>query len=578
MGISITFKEHGITTSILQTIIAPIAGANPSGENISFDPEFEQLKAEIGKIGKNDYALIIEKSLALTQSKAKDIRVLLFLSFASLSTDQWEQFVDAYDGLTQLCEKQFDSLYPDKERGRYNAFKWVAEARYSDLVAAKKPTAEHFKHIERLVAALERLKKVLEVKFPQQSPFPSHLLSSSQQWLRMLKAAAPSPSPSSPPPKTDTKPEPTPTDGSSAAPKPGNLPSPPPVQDQQQTDTPATGGTPSADAPKAPTSEPVQSLKEAQVYCRKLALFMIENEPSKSLGFALLRVVRWDGIEKVPPVESGKTTKIEPPTQDRRNYLQNCMTKNEWKKVILTAEQLFASGSYHYWIDLQRICATACKQLGDQYKAVVQTICRESANFMQRVPGLVDMTFSDGLPFCDELTKQWLQSDVAEYAASQSKGAGSSVNTGALDEAYNQEKKAVMELVTAAKTDEAIDTVYTSLQNSTTKRMRFQRNLLLAEVLVSSKNPEIAAAVLESLDDEISHHHLDVWEPELSAAVWKQLLRAYRALSTEKNSEKSGDKTSEKSSGHHVAVAEKQNIILKRLSLVDPKSAIKHKS
>lgn len=478
-------------------------------------------------MGKLDYELIEEKSHALIKEKSKDIRVLSFLSFAYLRNESWESFSDIFDGLAQLAEQNYEALFPERPRAKQMAFKWLSEQRYIDILGTKKPTEGVYDHTKRLVDSLAKIKTILEEKFPEESPFPSLLLKAAQKWEKA------------------TKPKPKPEPAAPAA----------------QPTSPGGPGTPTgAPAVQQAAPAPMETPKDAQSEGRKIALFLIENEPDKPMGYRLIRSLRWDLIEKAPPAEGGKT-RIEPPTAERKAFLQNLIAKEEWKQALLTAEKAFSSGPTHYCLDLQRISATACKNLGKSYDAIHDAICSETALLLKRIPEIQELSYSDGSPFCDEATRDWIDSDVSAVLSS-SDGTVSRRKS-VKDDPLKEEKKEINALVSKGKTDDAIEILQEKIQETGSERINFKRSLILCNLLFSVKHADIALAILESLHEKIDKYNLDKWEPDLAIETWTLIIKAYKIVG------------SSKSQNIQVALQEKQNIILNRLSCLDPKSALK---
>lgn len=523
-----TIDKVGIIASeLLSTITSPIAEDNPFGENINYDPDFDVLKSEVGKLGNIDYDLVEEKSHTLIKKKSKDLRVLSFLSFVYLRNEDWESLSDIFDGLTQLAEKDYEALFPKRARAKQMAFKWLSEQRYVDILATKKPTEGVYEHTQRLVESLTKLKTILEEKFPDGSPFPSGLFKTAQKWEKA------------------TKPKPKPEPASATQ--------------------PAAPGTPSA-AARTPTQQPsaqatvMETPKDAQSEGRKVAMLLIEKEPEKPMGYRLIRSLRWDLIEKAPPAEGGKT-RMEPPTAERKTFLQNLIAKEDWGQALATAEKAFGSGPTHYWLDLQRISATACKNLGKSYDAIHDAICLETALFLKRIPEIQELSYSDGSPFCDEATKDWIDSDVS--AVLSSSDGDVSRRKSVKDDPLNEEKKEINALVSKGKTEDAIEILQKKIHETGSERINFKRSLMLCNLLFSVKHADIALAILEHLHEKIDKYNLDKWEPDLAIETWCLLARAYKIVG------------SSKSQNIQIALQEKQNIILNRLSCLDPKSALK---
>lgn len=415
------------------------------------------------------------------------------------------------------------------------AFKWLSEPRFTDTINEKKPVPEAYEHIKRLVVSLEKIKTLLEKNFPEGSPFPSTLHSTAKKWETATKPKIQTPAPTAPGPQSAAT-----TAGSSPAPA------------AQQT----------AQASSAQT-ETIESPKDAQALCKKLALLLIEKEPEKPLGYRLLRSLRWEAVEKAPVVEEGKT-KLDPPAPEKKTFLQNLIAKQEWKNVILTAEKTFGSATFHFWLDLQKICSDACKKLEGPYKAVHNAICIETALFIKRIPEVMDLRFSDSSPFCEESTKNWIHSEVLTAVASSD---GSSLKKQAVmsDDLLAAEKNESDQLVAAGKVEAAVELLQGKMQSSGNERTNFRRAILLCSLLLGAKRPEIALAILESLNDKIALYNLDKWEPDLAIEAWGLLVRTYRVTSANKPQ------------NIQIAIQEKQNIILSKISCINPGIAMKLK-
>ncbi len=325
-----------------------------------------------------------------------------------------------------------------------------------------------------------------------------------------------------------------------------------------------------ASTPTTPTSTgattvaqaPLENPKDAQAEVRKIALFLIEKEPNKPIGYRLIRSLRWDIIEKAPPSENGKT-RMEPPNKEKREFLQNLMAKGEWKKALLTSQKTFCSGPLHYWLDLQRISATSCKELGNEYSSIYNTICLETALLIKRVPEIVDLSYSDGSPFCDGATKDWLESDSSSVLSSSD--SSSSKKSDETSYPLKEEKKEVNALIATGKLDSAIELIQNKISDSGIERLNFKRSLILCNLLISGKHANVAMAILESLNDKITTYNLEKWEPDLAVEVWSLLIKVYKIVGNNKPQ------------NIQIIIQEKQNSILNKISCINPKSAIEFK-
>ena len=281
-------KEEGIS-ELLTIITAPISETQPFGVNINHDPDFDALKTEFGKIGNLDLAMIETTATRILKEKAKDIRVLSFLAYAAVRRDNWEGLADVFDGLAQLAAKNFDALQPDRERAKELAFKWLSEDRFTTPLAEKRPADADYPQMSRLLGALEKIKPVLEKKFPQLTLFPAQFHKNVSAWEKACK------------PK------------------------------------PVAAAAPGASGQAGTTvAEPMDSPKQAMSIARKAVSFLIEKEPQKPMGYRLMRSLRWDILEKSPPAESGKT-QFPGPAPQQRAYFQGLISQQDWKTAKISA-------------------------------------------------------------------------------------------------------------------------------------------------------------------------------------------------------------------------------------------------
>lgn len=534
-----------ISSGHLSALLTLLNGGTSFGEDINYDPEFELVKAEILKLGGLDYDLIEQKSLALLSGKSKDIRLFLFLGMCYMRRNEWESFCDCFDALGQLIEKDYNALFPQRPRAKQLAFGWLGEDRFLDLIDKSVPSPDAHESFKRLVDSLAKLKVKLDIEFPNGSPFPARLYQSAQKWVKATE------------PKKEAPPPPAPVQQQATVSQPQATP-----LSQTTSGAPVTA-TGTAGAGNAAPAGPMENVKDALELVRKAAIFLIEKEPLKPAGYRLMRSVRWDAIENAPVVTEGNLTRLDPLPEERRNFLQGLLGKGDFKVAFETVEKAFSSGVTLYWLDLQRIATTAAKQLGPTYDAVRNAIQLETALFVKRVPKILTLAYSDGTPFCDPATLDWINSDVAAMLSS-GKGGGGNVN----DE-VEADKRAANDLASGNKVDDAIDLLMSKINESGSERDNFRRRVVIASIMISSKRPDIAIYILENLVEIIDKNNLVTWEPSLAAEALNYLVRAYNALLLAGK-----DKDKEKDTAANLdRIVEKRDAAMKRLSFADPKIA-----
>src|SRR5262249_46607628 len=117
----------------MSALTAPIAGPKPAGDDISFDTEFELVKAEMDKIGSvtnatPDWEKGITVSPKLLVERSKDIRLATWLSVAKMSKAAWPGLAEGLVVLRTLVVKYWDTMHPERRpRARANLFGWLTE-------------------------------------------------------------------------------------------------------------------------------------------------------------------------------------------------------------------------------------------------------------------------------------------------------------------------------------------------------------------------------------------------------------------------------------------------------------------
>ncbi len=113
----------------------PISEAKPSGEDVRYEPEFEELENEIAKLSTPtasegiNWVNVQEKSVDILSGKSKNLLVSCYLSIALMKNENLNGFAVGVHILKDILYEFWESLYPPKKRmrGRVNAIEWWSE-------------------------------------------------------------------------------------------------------------------------------------------------------------------------------------------------------------------------------------------------------------------------------------------------------------------------------------------------------------------------------------------------------------------------------------------------------------------
>jgi hypothetical protein len=312
----------------------PIPGTAPAGQDPRYEPEFEQLQAEIEKLssvsagGVADWPRIVDLASQVLSTKAKDLTAAAYLAVGLTQTRGLEGLALGTHLLDDLCAVFWEDCFPAKKRmrGRQAAFTWWQERSLAWLRALPGDTAVTPELSRDLIAGAEALDKRLGELMPDFPPL--------RNFLEALERLAPA--------------EPQ----AQAAPQ----------------DAPAPQTT-SAAAPQAqPAQAQPQDVGAARELLRSAALnfaaLAVAETPTDPWIWRANRLASWIKIKALPPAE-GCRTMIPAPEPSVKQTLQVLLSEGKFSEAARAAEEQVTASLF--WLDPHRVAAKALEGLGPEY-------------------------------------------------------------------------------------------------------------------------------------------------------------------------------------------------------------------
>jgi type VI secretion system ImpA/VasJ family protein len=113
-------------------LLEPIAGAEPGGQNASFDPRYESVRNELAKLdsptgGEIDWKMIGRSCDELLRGVTKDFLLASHQSYAMLQLDRWRGLATGLALITGMLETWWEQGFPPvaRLRARGNALDWL---------------------------------------------------------------------------------------------------------------------------------------------------------------------------------------------------------------------------------------------------------------------------------------------------------------------------------------------------------------------------------------------------------------------------------------------------------------------
>ncbi len=489
---------------------APISAKNPSGESVRYDPEFEQLQAEVQKLENFsgepvDWKQVVALSKSILQSKSKDLLISSYLILGLLETQGIPGLSNGLACLEGIISQHWPSLFPVEKRlkARINALTWLSEKAGANISRIP-PVQENAEMITVCGEQVKGLEALLEEKIGPESPELTELYRAIQEQLNRLSAA-----------KRDTG-----GAGMEEKVKPEAKP------------VPAISGI----AINLETKEDAKrAIRESFSTLKRVVLFTRSQDPTNPLSYRLIRSLTWCEIDNPPPADNGKSRIPSPPNQ-LRDRLQSLIEQSAWKELVSQTESKVAE--FPFWLDLHRMSETALASLGADYAKARQALKSELATLLIRLPDLIELEFSDGTPFASETTQNWISTDIlpADNVESAKDEKSVEVATSSDESDFPDEiRTKSRQLLQEGKLKDALSLVQEASRSASTQRQRFFIQLELVNLCLEAGQVKAALAHLEMLDDQIARFSLDTWEPQLASQVLQIYLRTLkRALKESK--------------------------------------------
>jgi type VI secretion system protein ImpA len=454
-------------------LLNPIAGENPSGQNLRYAPVYDKIKearredddAAQGdwKIERKtaDWPFVVKTAGETLATKSKDLQVAAWLTEALLKTQGIVGLRDGLDLLKGLIEGFWDTLHPEIEDGdvemRSAPLDWVGGRLdravkdapltrgglswfvYKD--SRKVPTEEEAggssAKAETREAAVADGKVTPEEfdKSVDSSPKAYYVqlaadFDSAMESLQALDGLCEEKFQNAGPsfgPLRQTLEEVKQAVRIFLQKKREKEPDEPVEGEEPGPEAESTGWAGEEEAPAA-QSAPARARKpggalaaepvdrdDAIARVVSAAKFMRAENQYDPAPYLLLRGLRW-GELRAAGTEIDQALLAAPPS-DIRQDLKRLAIEANWTEVLEAAEKGMGLECGRGWLDLQRYVGRACYELGDYYEPIRRAVISDVRGLLADYPQLPELTMMDDTPTANAETQAWLKENVAAAGA-----------------------------------------------------------------------------------------------------------------------------------------------------------------
>lgn len=455
--------------------LLPLSAANPTGDDPGYDDDFQQMREEVNKLSGADTELVCQLAEKLLTTVTKDIRVASYYAWAQLHRNGETGLADGLELLAALIQRFHSQLHPQRERSRQGAMEWLASSRMLDSLS-RYPEVNNAATV-RIAGALLLLEQGANMALP------AALYTALES--RLQKSGGPDA-----------------------------------VVPQNVSDTSHLA----ASYASVPSLTGIASGQELLSQARVLADYL-RNQPDGWLSaHRLIKNLRHDTLHQLPPLQADGKTRIEPPKPDQRAQLKRLYLQQSWRELMEEADSLLSRGANHLWLDVQWYLHQALMKSGQENEAAI--VHADLKGLLSRLSGLETLAFSDGTPFADDVTLNWIQQQVLDDQV----GWGEEHRVSSAATSDNDVLQLEPEALTLADSEgpEAALAWLQARPGITTSRSRWMVRLLMARIAEQTGKNELALHLLRELDSSAAVYTITDWEPELLFEVKARRLKLLR--------------------------------------------------
>ena len=501
----------------------PISQEAPAGKDVKYEPSFESLSQEIAKLSSPsastgiNWDTVIKLSVQILEKESKHLQAVSYLNYGLLKTQGLEGMRQGIHVLKEILENYWETMFPPKKRmkGRRGIIDWWSE-KTIEFILTVDPVIWEKEKRDTLIDDVNFIDKFLGESM-EDAPLLLPL-------IRRIKGAI------SEKEATETKEE--------------TIPAPDSVPSKEQPETKKVIAEPLLDS----NADAAVLLGQGLNILGKSTSGLRKENIYNPLPYRLSRITAWATLDKLPAATGGKTM-IPPPDGQIISVITGLYDSGNWEALADSCEGRVKQ--FLFWLDLSRYVAESMEQLN--HPEGTRVIEAETALFVQTLKGIEKLAFSDGTPFADAATLEWikqLNSKDADKTGTDDAGGSDGIN-----QIISLQMSAAQQLIKEKQLDKALMLFQDHLSKATSERERFLWKTALCKLLINSKQLKIASSYIDDILENINKFNLETWEPDNAIKALSVVLTGLRL----------------QKKGKQEQLIE---TIIKRISMLDPVKAL----
>ena len=479
--------------SLWDSWLKPVSPETETGDDPAYDDNFQLMREEINKLSGTDPELLCALAEKILCEISKDIRVVTWYIQARLSRDGEKGLAEGLLLLVAMLSRYGKRCHPLRPNARKAALEWLNSARVLDTLLRWPEVVRDDAGLT--VGAISLLTASVADWPDDEKPTLAGLCSALENRLARsggIEALIP------------------------------------------QNSSAHESGRDAALSP-SPQLTAVKSGRDLLDQAKLLSRWLGEQPQGWLASHRLMKTVRWDTVDQIPPLDSSGRTRLVPPKPEYRAQLKRLYLQKNWTELVEQASQMYCEGVNHFWLDLQWYLWQGLNHAGQPWESWAESILLDLRLFLKRLPGLEGLAWNDGTPFADEVTTGWIAEKVNEDVLSFGSESVTPA-TGHENDVLSLEAEA-MEKGDIEGPEAALAWLQTR-PGMDTPRHRWLVRLLMARVAEQYGRNDMALHLLGELTASAPQLTLGDWEPGLLFEVQARRLKLLRMKAGRSESDK----------------------------------------
>lgn len=500
-----------------------VSADKPVGTDIRYDPGFDELQAEVDKLsspalaGSVNWEKVCRFASDILLHKSKDLLVASYLAVSLIYTRRNDGFAIGLKLYLDLLERFWEDLFPSKirMRGRVRAIEWWVEKSEVAL-----------KHSGNITFASDQL-ALIKQNLARMEIFLSEHLENAPSLAAVKDYFAGLP-------VSDKDSDCQDFSGLPVAKAPEETSCRRELENRAETETVKISRAVSSQ------DEAVDVLHDGLNKIREAAFCLLQRDMAAPHAYRLTRKAAWYAVEELPPAVNNRT-RIPPPTATEKNLLFELRNTSDAEALLKTSEARLPQ--YIFWIDLNRLSAEALSRLGGRYQKAHDAVCQETAFLLHRLPGMEELSFSDGTPFATPETRQWLEGIVFRNTSVAGMPVLSAENPDrdSVESIMETSIEEIQVLIRKGKLIEAMEETQRKLSDCSCSREKILWRLGLVQMLINVGKAKLAFPHLDQILSDIDRYGLEEYDPVLAMKGYRLTWHVLEAQAEQKYKERALD-------------------------------------